>query len=551
MAKADSPYAGLPPKSFWSAAVRDRHFCDLEDISRPIRLFPKDRIATAGSCFAQHIGRHLKASGADYMDMEPRPAFVAEADGKRFGYDTYSCRYGNVYTSRQLLQLAQESLGQRTPAEPVWQKDGRFFDALRPSVDPAGHESPEHVLRVRKAHLAAVQRMLRSLDVFVFTLGLTEVWEHRGDGTAYPTAAGTIVGAHDPAKYAFRNLRYNDVADDMRAFWDLLRSINPTARMLLTVSPVPLAATASEDHVLVATTRSKATLRAVAGDLADDHADIYYFPSYELISSHPGRGMFFEPDLRNVNDAGVRMVMGHFFRSFDSTPAEIADNEDLVCEEGELDKFSGARPARAAPVAVAAVAAVAPLAAAAADDDDEDEDGDDDEDDDGAPEPPPAAAAPVAVAVARPAPAPAPRVAPPPVVKQAPPVASAADAVAPAQAAAAAQRRLVAVARERKDQIAELKRAVQELKQEVGQQRKALADAERAAFLANARAERSRQMLSFQLGAALLEGTRSFGSLAQLPARLLTLRREARRRKEAAQAQEHAQEHPPGTPHRM
>ena len=56
-------------------------------------------------------------------------------------------------------------------------------------------------------------------------------------------------------------------------------------------------------------------LRAVAGDSAADLADIAYFPSYEIIASHPSRAMFFNPDLRTVNLAGVDYVMRHFFHA--------------------------------------------------------------------------------------------------------------------------------------------------------------------------------------------------------------------------------------------
>lgn len=336
-----NPYRGLPARSFWRSAVQERHFFDLDELCLPFRLSKQDRIATAGSCFAQHIGRHLRESGAGYMDMEPRPDFLAEADAKRFGFGVYSCRYGNVYTTRQLLQLVQEALGLRRPEECAWQKEGRWFDALRPGVDPVGYETPEQVAELRAPHLQAVASMLRQLDVFVFTLGLTEAWISACDGTAYPTAAGTIAGSHDPAKYKFRNFRYPELLADLQQFWALLRSVNPKARMILTVSPVPLNATASGDHVLVATARSKAALRAVAGDIAADEPDVTYFPSYEIISTHPSRAMFFEPDLRNVNDCGVRLVMKHFFKAFaDAELPTVVDDDEIICEEAELDRLA-------------------------------------------------------------------------------------------------------------------------------------------------------------------------------------------------------------------
>lgn len=343
MSKTENPYRGRPEKSFWIPSVAERHFSEISDLWEPFVLKKSDRVATAGSCFAQHIGRNLKARGASYMDCEPSPAFLTDAaSARRFGYGVFSCRYGNLYTSRQLLQLFQEAFGSRTPEEIVWNKQQRFFDALRPGVNPVGHASPEEVLAMRSNHLRAVRQMFEEVDLFVFTMGLTEGWEAKSDGTIYPMAPGTACGEFDPVKYQFRNLRYSEIAEDMISFRRLLKEVNPTARILLTVSPVPLMATASEDHVLVATSYSKSVLRAVAGDLAQDFDDIYYFPSFEIISTHPFRGAFFEPDLREVNQFGVSLVMDHFFSGplaaeFGSVTDEKHEDLDLICDEEALD----------------------------------------------------------------------------------------------------------------------------------------------------------------------------------------------------------------------
>ena len=157
-------------------------------------------------------------------------------------------------------------------------------------------------------------------------------------------APGTVAGEYDPQKHVFRNLRYGEVMADMTEFWSALRAVNPSARMLLTVSPVPLAATATDNHVMVATSYSKSVLRAVAGDLVAELDGVSYFPSYEIISSHPARGMYFEPDLRNVSQYGVDYVMSHFFSGPMATEfaqgeaePEPAEELELICDESKLD----------------------------------------------------------------------------------------------------------------------------------------------------------------------------------------------------------------------
>ncbi len=201
-----NPYSSQPDRAYWKRAIGTVHYSRMSDLWQPIALTRADRIATAGSCFAQHIGNNLARRGASYMDMEPAPIdFADESEARRWGFGVFSCRYGNVYTSRQLIQLFHEAHGNRIPMDPVWERNGRFFDALRPGIDPVGQATPEEVIALRKRHLTAVRKMFAELDLFVFTMGLTEGWEHREDGTMYPMAPGTVAGEYDPKKHVFRN----------------------------------------------------------------------------------------------------------------------------------------------------------------------------------------------------------------------------------------------------------------------------------------------------------------------------------------------------------
>jgi hypothetical protein len=323
-----SPYTGLRQRAYWRTGVVDRHPLDAGDIYiKKFSILPNDRIATAGSCFAQHIARRLRTFGYQVIDTEPAPPGLGRDAASEYGFGLYSARYGNIYTVRQMLQLVQECIGARTPKDPVWLKDGRYYDALRPSVEPKGLPTRDAVIVHRKQHLDRVRAMLEASTIFVFTMGLTETWIHREDETVYPTAPGTIAGTYDPEVYAFKNLTYTEVLEDFLALRELLHRFNPAMRFLLTVSPVPLTATAGHEHVLPATVYSKSVLRAVAGHLAMSFPEIDYFPSYEIIAAHPARGFFYEGNLRSVAPAGVDVVMRSFFDQHGkvATAAPVAD----------------------------------------------------------------------------------------------------------------------------------------------------------------------------------------------------------------------------------
>lgn len=317
------PYRAQPARAFWNSTVAGKHPLDVGDWYEKRFSIDGARIATAGSCFAQHIGRGLRGRGFRYMDLEPAPEGLAQPLRQTYGYGLYSARYGNIYTARQLLQVLQRALGQFVPQRSYWEKDGGVVDPFRPTLEPEPFGSVAELEALRADHLDRVVRLFRNAEVFVFTLGLTEQWLSSVDGAAYPLCPGTAAGGRfDPSEHAFHNLTTAEVRADMEAFIALARQINPTLKLILTVSPVPLMATATGQQVAVATAHSKAVLRAVAGELYQAHEFVDYFPSFEILTSPFMKGFFFEADQREVSPHGVKHVMSVFFDQH--TPAKGA-----------------------------------------------------------------------------------------------------------------------------------------------------------------------------------------------------------------------------------
>jgi hypothetical protein len=304
--QAGHPYADRPDNAFWDRAVGNVARGDVDPVGAvPFQLAREDRVATAGSCFAQHISRRLRGAGFNYYVAE-------EVPGDERPYE-FSARYGNIYTSRQLLQLFDRAFGYFRPLERCWTRpDRRFADPFRPRIRDDGFESEAAVADDVRAHLLAVRKMFRSLDVLVFTLGLTECWSSRIDGSVYPLAPGVAAGTYDPAKYRLLNLSVDEVRTDLEQLLRKLALVNPGARVLLTVSPVPLVATAEDRHVLAATTYSKSVLRVAAEQVARGHDNVAYFPSYEIITGSHANGAYFAADRRSVTEEGVDHVMRVF-----------------------------------------------------------------------------------------------------------------------------------------------------------------------------------------------------------------------------------------------
>ena len=312
---ADHPYRSAPEHTSWRRAVAQPDPSAVDPVVKlGVSIDPGTKVATAGSCFAQHIARYLKESGFNYFVAEPGHPILPEAIRLANNYGLFSARYGNIYTARQLLQLFDRAYGDFEPSEDCWKvTDDVFLDPFRPTAQPGGFISEKEMRIDREQHLASVRSMFENLDVFVFTLGLTECWVSAVDGAVFPVCPGVKGGEFDPARHLLVNETVDDVVGEMSAFLMRLARVNPRAEVILTVSPVPLAATARADqHVLAATTYSKSVLRVAAEMLASRFRHVAYFPSYELITGAFSRGAYYADDLRNVTEQGVAHVMRLF-----------------------------------------------------------------------------------------------------------------------------------------------------------------------------------------------------------------------------------------------
>lgn len=348
-----NPYEGQPAEAFWRSAVVGRDPLAISHVWRPKFDIPKEaKIVTAGAGFARDIGHHLRQAGYSWFDAEPAPPGLSSDLRQQNGYGIFSFRTGDIDTSVLLRQWVSWASRAATPPDEIWEFGGRFHDPFRPVMEPNGFASREELLASRGETLASIHRAMREADIWLLTFGLTEGWVNADNGAFYPMCPGTAAGAFDPEKHLFINFDYAKAREDLEAAFDMIKQENPAVRFLVTASPVPLTATASGEHALVADTYSKSLLRAVAGDVARCRPDTDYFPGYELIAGIPFRSMHFEENLRDVTPAGVSFVMRGFFdglkdarsRGDEENLAEgglSEDDFDLACEDELLDAFGG------------------------------------------------------------------------------------------------------------------------------------------------------------------------------------------------------------------
>ncbi len=244
---------------------------------------PSTRIAAFGSCFAEHISVWL--ARRDFSVLTRKDGAYKSSYLVRFGEGMV-----NTFAIRQQFEWAFE--GKRAEGELWHGYDARAF----------GYD--EEVRRATRA-------LFDQTDVFVITLGLSEVW--------YDSLTGGVLwravprDKFDPARHKFRVSSVEENRDNIRAIYDLMRTHRPDAKVIFTLSPIPLVATFRPISCITANSVSKAVLRVALDEALRDIRDegrAFYWPSYEIVNDIFDRQWL--PDRRHVKGEVLDFIMTLF-----------------------------------------------------------------------------------------------------------------------------------------------------------------------------------------------------------------------------------------------
>lgn len=309
-----NPYKNFPSSSFWSKSVSLHETALVDPIIETKFRFEKDfKIASAGSCFAKQLSSRIKDLGINYIIKEKPHSLLNDSEVDLYNYNSYSARYGNIYTISQLKQLFLRAYNDFEDNNHIISSQNNFIDAYRPRIQPNGFSSKEELKLDRKFHYKAVRSVFKELDVFIFTLGLTEAWRSSIDDTTFPICPLVVSESVKQSDYYLHNFTIEEIERDLAEFIELLTDVNKSAKIILTVSPVPLIATGNRKHVIVSNCYSKSLLRVAVGNISENYSNVDYFPSFEIINSIPG---YFNSDLRTVNQKGIDHVMRVFLEHY-------------------------------------------------------------------------------------------------------------------------------------------------------------------------------------------------------------------------------------------
>jgi hypothetical protein len=295
------------------------------------RLEPGQRIFTIGSCFARGIEVALEQRGFDI----PTRAFTV--DKGEWGGDPTAVL--NNYVPQAIAPHIRWAFGHEkfdVDLHCAEVRPGRYIDLQLPM---GFRPMPAEAVIARRERLNALYRSLADCTAVFITLGLIEAWFDKKSQSYVncPPPKSTVKAEGD--RFELHVLEYNQVLQSMRDLIALFDQVcKPGYRILLTVSPVPLTATFTDQDVAIANTYSKAVLRAATEAIVAEYDHVEYYPSYETVML-TDRSVAFVDDQIHVNQALVRYNVDRMIRRYvdhggQETPAEIIARAKAEAKSG-------------------------------------------------------------------------------------------------------------------------------------------------------------------------------------------------------------------------
>lgn len=256
---------------------------DLDVAACPVPIQHTQKILLLGSCFTEHIGQRMQ----------------------QLKFDCYTNPFGIVFSpDSMLLALQRISRQEAFTPDDLTESAGNWF-----SLDThSSFNKPdkEALLLQLNSILAAWQQHLQTADWLILTFGSAYYYEHKALQKVVANCQKLPSGAFtkkitDPTVLGASYL----------ALIGELRLLNPTLKVIITVSPVK--------HLrdgVVENSLSKAVLRVVSHHLTSEVDNCFYFPALELVADDLRDYRFYDPDMAHPNRQAIDYVWDKFRNSY-------------------------------------------------------------------------------------------------------------------------------------------------------------------------------------------------------------------------------------------
>jgi len=241
-----------------------------------------NKVLTIGSCFAENIAEYFNATRFNIL-------------GNPFGvlYNPISI-YNSLKFAVDETELFESDLIQN---QSEWHS---FYH----HSDFSNHDK-KVVLNNINTSIKSTHSFLNNADVIILTFGTSYVYEHLERGIV-------VSNCHKipQKKFSHFRLELNETVDSIRKTLELVKSINPKVKFILTVSPVRHWKDGANNNQL-----SKSNLLLAINNIVNSESNSSYFPSYEIVMDDLRDYRFYNSDLVHPNKMATDYIWGKFTTS--------------------------------------------------------------------------------------------------------------------------------------------------------------------------------------------------------------------------------------------
>lgn len=245
----------------------------------PFKISYRDKILFIGSCFSEEIGNKLKELKLNVL-QNPNgilydPLSISDA--------LFSYFENKPFDEKNLFEL-----------------NGLWHSWKHHSVFSGADK--KDVLKKISASQSWAHAFLKEANFLIITLGTAFYYQLKDNDK-------NVANCHKAPSAFFEKklIPTDEIISEMLSVLAALEIFNPKLKIIFTVSPVK--------HVrdgIVENNRSKAKLIEAVHSIEEQKENVFYFPSYELVTDVLRDYRFFKNDLVHPNETAINFVFENF-----------------------------------------------------------------------------------------------------------------------------------------------------------------------------------------------------------------------------------------------
>lgn len=251
-----------------------------------VRITYESFILSLGSCFAERIGSKL---------MQNK-------------FSTLVNPGGILFNPHSISDFLQNAISDSVNQDHILFHNSQWISLdLHSSVSERSQE--ELIAKIRSINNQTLE-FLRKTDILIITLGTAVSYRFKSSG-------GLVANCHKIPSVQFEKYLQGveDVLGSLSRALHLVKGLNPDLKIILTVSPVR--------HVkdtLQLNSVSKSILRLACHRLSEEHENLEYFPSFEIMNDDLRDYRFYKDDLIHPTPFAENYIWEKFSETY-FTPA--------------------------------------------------------------------------------------------------------------------------------------------------------------------------------------------------------------------------------------